>query len=340
MVTFMDKKAENAIRAKFREEVFARDGSMCVVPGCKRHAADAHHIIERALWKDPSELGGYMKDNGASLCELHHMDAEQGFLSPTALRRYIRLANLFTILPKGFDPNKDYDKWGRELELPARWSIKYPHTSYLTISPGFDPEDVREGKTVTAGAFIAMPTVITTKMDGSNIFFDHEKVAARNGYDATHRSFDMAKALHAEIKDNIPDDIQVFCEWLYAKHSIHYNGDNALEGFCQVFSVYDRTYHEFLPWDSVKKCANLLSLPTVPVMSEGMRFVGQNDFNATMFKFGKIAISNGHEGIVVRNAHSFHFSTFWKNVGKFVRPNHVSTSKHWMQEKITRNEVK
>lgn len=334
----MDKKEDNPVRANFRTGVFMRDNYTCVVPGCGKRAVDAHHIMERALWKDPSEWGGYFKENGASLCETHHRDAEHGFLTPTALRMYTGIHHVY--LPKGFDSALDYDKWGRELKLPSRWSIKYPHTSYLTISPGFDPEDVREGKTVNPGAFFGMPTVITQKMDGSNIFFDSEKVAARNGQDAIHRSFDMAKARHAEIRDRIPDRIQVFCEWLYAKHSIHYTGNLALDDYCQVFAVYDRAIHEFLSWRSVEMWANALDMPTVPVISVGKRFVGQTDFNRDVYKDGWLTIEEGQEGVVVRNAHSFHHSTFWQNVGKFVRPNHVSTSTHWMREKMTRNEVR
>jgi hypothetical protein len=335
----MDKKEDNPVRVNFRNEVFKRDKSTCVVPGCDKAAVDAHHIIERALWKDPSELGGYFKENGASLCTMHHIDAEQGFLTPTALRMYTGVHKEY--LPKSFVPGLDYDKWGRELKSSSRWSIKYPHTSYLTISLGFDPEDVREGKTVNAGSFFTMPTVITRKMDGSNIFFDSEKVAARNGHDATHASFDMAKALHAKIRDRIPEHIQIFCEWLYAKHSIHYTGNLTLDDYCQVFAVYDRNTHEFFSWRAVELFANgVLGMPTVPVMSSGTRFVGQTDFNHCIYKLGKLAISEGHEGIVVRNAHSFHYSNFWQNVGKFVRPNHVSTNTHWMNEKIIRNEVK
>jgi len=301
-------------------------------------AVDAHHIVERALWKDPSELGGYFKENGTSLCADHHIDAERGFLTPTALRMYAGIQKEY--LPKGFVPGLDYDKWGRELKSPSRWSIKYPHTPYLTISPGFDLDDVRERTTLNPSAFFGMPTVITQKMDGSNIFFDSERIAARNGHNAIHASFDMAKAMHSEIRELIPDHIQIFCEWLYAKHSIHYTGELALDDYCHVFAIYNRNTHEFLSWRDVEIASRVLSMPTVPVMSMGKRFITQKDFDKEIYRLGWLAINGGHEGVVVRNAHSFHHITFWQNIGKFVRPNHVSTSKHWTNERITRNEVK
>lgn len=51
----------------FRESVFSRDNHKCVI--CGNPAKDAHHIIERRLFSD----GGYYIDNGASLCEEHHI---------------------------------------------------------------------------------------------------------------------------------------------------------------------------------------------------------------------------------------------------------------------------
>jgi hypothetical protein len=333
-----NKKEDNTVRSAFRDAVFTRDKYTCIVPGCGRPAVDAHHIIERALWTDPAEQGGYFKENGASLCAIHHIDAEKGYLTPTALRHYAGISKVY--LPKGFDPALDYTKWGAVLKSPSRQSIKYPHTSYLTISPGFDPDDVRDGKTIDATAFIGMNVIVTTKMDGSNVFFDTGKVAARNGQDATHISFDMAKAVHARIRDKIPAEYQVFCEWLYAKHSIHYTGTTALDNYCQVITVYNRQTHEFMSWDSTVKVAERLGLPTVPVLCSGIRVTDQTGFNRLMFQFGTAAIKSGHEGIVVRNIESFHHSTFGTNVGKFVRENHVSTSKHWMAEKVVRNEVK
>jgi 5-methylcytosine-specific restriction endonuclease McrA len=61
------------IRARFREAVFTRDNHMCVVPGCTNtEDLDAHHITDRNLMPN----GGYVKENGATLCPPHHVDAE------------------------------------------------------------------------------------------------------------------------------------------------------------------------------------------------------------------------------------------------------------------------
>lgn len=69
---FLTKKQ---IREKFRIAVFTRDGYRCVE--CGGEAKDAHHITNR----NDMPYGGYVKENGVSLCHSCHLDAELGRLS-------------------------------------------------------------------------------------------------------------------------------------------------------------------------------------------------------------------------------------------------------------------
>jgi 5-methylcytosine-specific restriction endonuclease McrA len=68
---------KKAIRTKFREVVFQRDGYKCLFCSETKNL-DAHHIINRNLMPD----GGYFLANGATLCETHHLKAENGEISP------------------------------------------------------------------------------------------------------------------------------------------------------------------------------------------------------------------------------------------------------------------
>lgn len=95
-------------RDQFKLLVFKRDYSRCVV--CKSIAVDAHHLIERKLFSD----GGYYLDNGVSLCEDHHMDAESTKISVESLRLLANIKNI--VLPTEFDINKIYDKWGNIID--------------------------------------------------------------------------------------------------------------------------------------------------------------------------------------------------------------------------------
>ena len=66
-------KTKNQIREQFRNDVFTRDGGKCVF--CEKVAQDAHHITDRNSLEMPN--GGYVKENGISLCSEHHRLAEK-----------------------------------------------------------------------------------------------------------------------------------------------------------------------------------------------------------------------------------------------------------------------
>lgn len=61
------------VRRKFREFVFARDKHKCAIPNCTvMKSLDTHHITNR----NDMPNGGYVKENGISLCPVHHFHAE------------------------------------------------------------------------------------------------------------------------------------------------------------------------------------------------------------------------------------------------------------------------
>ena len=63
------------IRAAFRDAVFKRDNYKCLMCGIKPtiETLDAHHITDR----NQIINGGYVKENGISLCLECHIKAEQ-----------------------------------------------------------------------------------------------------------------------------------------------------------------------------------------------------------------------------------------------------------------------
>jgi predicted restriction endonuclease len=64
------------IRQNFRDAVFSRDKHKCVFCNITENL-DAHHITDR----NEMPNGGYVKENGISLCPKHHEDAEQFHIS-------------------------------------------------------------------------------------------------------------------------------------------------------------------------------------------------------------------------------------------------------------------
>ena len=65
----MNKKQQ--IRENFRNDVFERDGHKCVFCD-ETKDLDAHHITDRHEMPN----GGYVKENGITLCPIHHFKAE------------------------------------------------------------------------------------------------------------------------------------------------------------------------------------------------------------------------------------------------------------------------
>lgn len=214
--------------------------------------------------------------------------------------------------------------------------MKYPRTLYFNFSDSVDREDVRESGYFNIENFLGKELVATIKMDGSNCLWTHDHIAARNGTHATGSNFDYAKQLHAAIKDRIPPNIYIYGEWLYAKHSILYEN---LDGYFQVFGVYDTTANAWGSWQDVQYYARLVDAINVP----GVRIIEPTENKKTLIELithiAQTIIKQGHEGIVVRNIDSFDSKEFNKNTAKFVRENHVQTDRHWSKQKVVINKV-
>jgi hypothetical protein len=339
-------------RDNIREVVFTRDSNKCVVPWCQHKPDDAHHLIERKLWDESGENGGYILNNLVSVCEPHHKLCENNTILPQTLREWVGIQDV--VLPKTFDKTKQYDKWGKELKLPNRDSIKYPHTPYLPFSPNADEKDVDESGYMETPNLLNKPLAITLKMDGSNVVMTNNHIAARNGYDATHVSFDMVKQIHAQVKSHIPEGLMVFGEWLYAKHSIHYIDGLTLKHPFQIFGAYNCTTHMWSGLADVIRLCDTITVGSgtdqisvvdgVPdynnldALKNNKTFTTEKDLRSTLIRLGNKAVSMGHEGIVVRNAYAFHHGRWNQNIAKFVRSNHVQTDEHWSQQPVIRNQ--
>lgn len=88
-------KQKKQIREDFRQSVFKRDGYKCRTCGRPEKLdgpLDAHHITDR----NEMPKGGYVKENGITLCPACHIKAEQFHISNG------------TSYEKGFHPNDLY----------------------------------------------------------------------------------------------------------------------------------------------------------------------------------------------------------------------------------------
>lgn len=175
-------------------------------------------------------------------------------------------------------------------------------------------------------------------MDGSNVCLESQNVFARSHSSTpNHPSFDALKALHASLKHKIPDDMQIFGEWCYAKHSIEYS---KLPNYLLIFGI--RQNSAWLDWPETSMWADELEVETVPELSEPVVYANEMHMQRVLEIVAghKSSIFGGdREGIVVRLYAGFQDSDFGLSVAKWVRANHVQSDDHWKNQAIIKNKL-
>ncbi len=227
-------------------------------------------------------------------------------------------------------------------------SPKYNRTFHLPWSPGATSDD----KTATSvTSLLNEPIVITEKMDGSNTSLEIDGCFARtHAGPPSHLSFDGLKALHAGLKWQIDPGIQYFGEWCYAKHSIEYS---ELPGYFLLFGIrvlentpipnvgvpLEKSF--WASWERVEKQAEILGVPTVPVLYKGT-VTSEKELKVLVESLMNQPSAHGgiREGVVVRVTKLFKDDEFSSCVLKCVRANHVQTSDHWKDQEIIKNKLK
>lgn len=332
-------------RDDFRNAVFQRDKHKCVI--CGAPAQDAHHIMERRLWKD----GGYYVENGASVCGPCHIKAEETTISCEEIRE---AAGIKTVaLPDHLYRDAVYDKWGNIIQpngtrirgelfndvsvqkiltpLIAHGYfapyVKYPRTYHLPWSEGITNDDrTHEDDSIFEGQEV----VITEKMDGENTTLYRGYLHARSIDSGSHPSRGWIKNHHAQIQYDIPAGWRICGENLYARHSLAYDD---LESYFLVFSVWDDR-NVCLSWDDTLTYASALDLEVVPALYRGMYSRDVVD------QVQKSLDLTRQEGYVIRIASEFPYGSFRRSVGKFVRRAHVGTAHNWMMQAVTPNRMR
>jgi len=94
----MGNQRKALIRANFRDAVFGRDNYRCRLCGGTSDL-DAHHIISRDIMPN----GGYVKENGISVCEYCHIECEKHYEYPISINKamvysHYHVSELFKII--------------------------------------------------------------------------------------------------------------------------------------------------------------------------------------------------------------------------------------------------
>lgn len=194
---------------------------------------------------------------------------------------------------------------------------KYPRTFHLPGSPGATSDD--KYMTSTLSLERAPALVVTEKMDGGNFTMTREACYGRSP-SAVSQPWDApARALWASVRSEIPPGWRVVGESMYARRSVAYDD---LPGPFLMFGVFS-SQGILLSWEETETWAELLDLPTVPVLSRqrGLQLAGT--------AWTRSRSSDSSEGYVVRSAGEILRVEFSLMVGKWVRADHVRTSDDW-----------
>lgn len=196
---------------------------------------------------------------------------------------------------------------------------KYPRTPHLPFSPGATSDDKYASKETIEFLKSGIDLVVTEKMDGGNLTFYRDDFHARSLSSGTHAWDTAAKSLWAEIHNEIPEGWRISGESMYARRSVAYDD---LPGVYIVFGIWNEN-NDLISWDDTVEWANLLELPHAPVIYRG------TDYNEAIEAWGREYDSESSEGFVMRNAGSFSYENFSRNMAKWVREGHVRTNADW-----------
>lgn len=200
---------------------------------------------------------------------------------------------------------------------------KYPRTYHFPFSEGAVNDDrVQEAWQ----DILKHPLVITEKLDGENTCIKSNGVYARS-HGAVNRNpwarpiWDIWEQVGRSL-----GELHIFGENLYAVHSIEYP---RLSHYFYVFAIRDGD--TWLSWEQVNFYAQILGLPVVPLVRQGLfdeaglrGAIAQQQSEGS--KMGGIS-----EGIVCRIEGAFQDADFPRMVLKYVRKNHVQTDEHWIK---------
>ena len=201
---------------------------------------------------------------------------------------------------------------------------KYQRTYHLDFSPGVQSDD----KIVDSlDSFYGEEIVVSVKMDGENTNMYHDYIHARSIDSPTNFTRNWVIKLHSILRHDIPNNMKLAGENLWAEHSIRYP-DGFLKGYFYLFAIFEQRGEDIfcINYDKLVEWAELFELPMPKVLYRG-------EFDIKKLKeIANNINTNNVEGFVVRKVKEFHVDDFSTSVVKWVREGHVQNNgEHWLK---------
>lgn len=201
--------------------------------------------------------------------------------------------------------------------------FKYPRTPHLPFS-----QSVQDDDRIIASAGLehlrsGVELVVTEKMDGGNVSLYRDHFHARS-VDASAQPWDArSRGEWAARAHLIPEGVRLSGESMAARRSVSYED---LPAATLVFGAWQGS--RLLAWEDVVDLAELVGLPTAPLLYRG------NDFDGAVAAWAGSGLHEGvSEGFVVRDASACMLEEFPVRVAKWVRAGHVQTDDGWRRRR-------
>ena len=155
--------------------------------------------------------------------------------------------------------------------------FKFPRTPHLFVVSGLDIRDDKVLSEQECNAFLNKTITLEEKVDGANIGISLTETGGlliqnRGNYilPGSHPQFnliwDWAYSRIALLSEHIANDLIVFGEWCYAKHSIQYT---SLPDWFFGFDIYDKKNQLFLNAELRNQILQKANIETIPTLGKG-----------------------------------------------------------------------
>lgn len=205
--------------------------------------------------------------------------------------------------------------------------VKYGRTPHLHWSTGTKDDKILRNDSHLIGKRV----VASIKMDGECTGLYSDYVHARSIESSSHPSQSWVRKFQGEIGYLLDDDMRVYGENLYARHTIGYEN---LKSYFYGFSFWKGDW--CYGWDVTVSLFELLGIVPVEVFYDGIY---------DKEKIHKLFEENHshEEGYVVRCYDGFKKDEFANSIAKYVKPEFKQSvndaNKHWKQSKIIPNKL-
>lgn len=218
--------------------------------------------------------------------------------------------------------------------------IKFPRTRHLANIGGASREDLLLEQS-EINYFLASELYIEEKIDGANmgisidpstytIKFQNRSHYVTSSYAAQFKKLDAWKDAHqTELFDILEPGVHIlYGEWVYSKHSIHYNN---LPGYFIAFDLFDIPTGKFASRNKLEELLAKTSIPLIRLVTKG-KFKSMDQI--VKLVDSKSAYYDGKlEGIYIRVCDEF--NTLKR--AKIVRSDFICGDTHWSKSKCTEN---